>query len=152
MPALILESRKESSVFGFVGDCLSTQHSKDIVAAKIEQLITEFKPHTACWITTGWTLDFGEDPAKADPRMDDFIKGRMRVKDQPDRIEVVSAYCYGEKGENEGEVLMLGYIQRFKNSHPKIKRWRTLGGADDVTAEGTFPEAVKSGFQKTKGT
>lgn len=151
MPTLILENKKESSIFGFIGDSMGNEYAKDMVAGKIIALIAEFKPDTACWITTAWTLDFDKDKLRKDPRMEAFMQGKIRLKDQPDRIEIVNAYCYGVRGENEGEVLMMGYIKRFKNRHPEITKWKEMGGTDDFTAKGRFPEAVHEGFRKAKG-
>lgn len=151
MPTLILENKTDCSIFGFVGDSLKNEYTKDRTAEQMINLIREFKPHTACFITTAWTLEWDKERNKKDPRLEKFMRGELRVRDQPDRIEIVSAYCYGEKGENEGETLMVGIIQRFPNKHPKIKEWRTMGGADDTTAAGRFPEAIKEGFSRAKG-
>jgi hypothetical protein len=150
MPALILENPKECSIYGFVGDSMKDDFMKDRTAEQITRLIIENKPFSACWITTAWTLDWEKDP-ESSKRIDAFMSGRLRVSDQPDRIEIVNAYCYGEKGENEGESIMFGYIQRFKDKHPKITRWKIVEGKDDFTAGGRFPEAIQEGFSRAKG-
>jgi hypothetical protein len=149
MPALILEKPEDVSIFGFVGDAMKNDYTKSRTAEQMIELICEFKPHTACFVTTAWTLDWEGIPNR-DERLKGFMDGTLRVSQQPDRIEIVSAYCYGEKGENEGEVLMMGYIQRFKDKHPKIKRWKIMGGQDDVSAGGRFPEAIKKGFMANR--
>jgi hypothetical protein len=148
MPALILERKGDATIFGFVGDPMGGDIAKDVVALTITRCIKEFKPDCACFITTAWTLDFnalGSDEA--------FIEkvrtGQIRPSQHPDRVEVVNAYCYGERGESEGEALMFGYIQRFKDSHPKIKKWRII--EDDTSAEGRFPDAIKEGFKLARG-
>jgi hypothetical protein len=147
MPALILENKGSASVFGFTD--LDGDEAKDIVANKITEVIAEFKPDTACFITTAWTLEF-EKEKSSEAEIARFMSGHLRIRDHPNRIEIVSAYCYGDLGENEGEALMIGYIQRYPNQGPQIKRWKIMD--DDITtAEGRFPDAVKDGFKQAKG-
>lgn len=153
MPTLILESKKVNSIFGFIGNPLANDLMKDITADQITRCIAEFKPDCACLITTAWSIDFGDKGAPES--MWELLKsGQIRPSQHPDQIEIVSAYCYGEKGESEGEALMYGYIQRFKNSHPKIKKWKIIDSGDgdgDMTAKGRFPEAIQDGFKQARG-
>jgi hypothetical protein len=144
MPVLILEGKKETSLYGFVGGPMEDQSSKDIVASKITACIETFKPESACFITTAWSIDFEKN------KMDEFDlelwkAGATKLADHPNRIEIVSAYVYGVRGENKGEALMIGYIQRHPDSSPTIKRWNVI--QDGASAEGRFPDAVKRGFR-----
>lgn len=150
MPALILEKRNKVEIFGFAGNSMGGDLIKDIVADQITRLIADFRPDAACFITTAWTLDFGDKPA-SEEMIRKLRSGQIRPSQSPNRIEVVNAYCYGERGENEGEAFMMGYIQRFKNSHPKIKKWRTIAGDSELTTEGRFPDAIREGFQQARG-
>jgi hypothetical protein len=148
MPTLILEGKKASSIFGFVGDSMGGDLMKDITADQITRCIVEFKPDCACFITTAWSLDFG-DEGPSEAMVDLLRRGKIRPSQHPDRIEIVNAYCYGEKGESEGEALMIGRIQRFKDRGPKIKKWTIF--EDDASAEGRFPDAIKEGFKLARG-
>lgn len=148
MPALILEGKKANSIFGFIGDPMGSSLMKEIVADQITRCIAEFKPDCACFITTAWSIDFG-DKGASEAMVDLIRRGEIRPSQHPDRIEIVNAYCYGEQGESEGEALMVGHIQRFKDKHPKIKKWRIIEG--NTTAEGRFPEAIKEGFKLARG-
>jgi hypothetical protein len=149
MPALILEGKKAVNIFGFMGDPMSGDRGKDLVAMQITKMISEFKPHTACFITTAWSIDFGDEPA-SESMAELLMTGQIRPSQHPGRIEIVSAYCYGEEGENEGEVLMIGYIERFSDAHPKIKKWKILDDGG-LTAQGRFPEAIQEGFKLARG-
>lgn len=146
MPALILEGKEANSIFGFAGNPMANDMMKDIVADQITRCIAEFKPDCACFITTAWSLDFEGVPEE---EVEKYRSAQIRPSQHPDRIEIVSAYCYGEKGESEGEAVMIGYIQRFKDSHPKIKKWKIMDG--NTTAEGRFPEAIQEGFKLARG-
>jgi hypothetical protein len=148
MPALILEGKGAASLFGFVGNSMGNDLMKDIVADQITKCIAEFKPDCACLITTAWSIDFGDEPA-SEAMTELLRRGEIRPSQHPDRIEIVNAYCYGEKGESEGETLMIGYIQRFKDKSPRIKKWKII--EDDASAEGRFPDAIKEGFKLARG-
>ena len=152
MPALILEKTIEGkltgAIFGFAGDSMGCDRSKDWCAEQMARIISEFKPDCACFITTAWSLDFEE--MKASETFIDMVReGRIRASQHPDRIEIVNAYCYGERGESEGEAFMFGHIQRFKDRGPKIKKWKIISG--DTDSEGRFPEAIKEGFKLARG-
>jgi hypothetical protein len=148
MPALILEKKESVSIFGFIGNPMGGTVMKDLVAETIMNTIAEFKPDCACFITTAWSLDFG---AMGSPQemIDRYIRGELRPSQHPDRIEIVNAYCYGERGESEGEAMMVGYIQRSKDKGPKIKKWKIIDKG--ATAEGRFPEAIQEGFKLARG-
>jgi hypothetical protein len=148
MPTLILESKKANSIFGFVGDSMGGDLMKDITADQITRCIAEFKPDCACFITTAWSLEF-EEGEVGELQAEMMRSGKIRASQHPDRIEIVNAYCYGEKGESEGEALMIGYIQRFKDRGPKIKKWKII--EEDASATGRFPDAIKEGFRKARG-
>lgn len=149
MPALILESKEQVTIFGFAGNPMGGSRMKDLVAAQITKCIEQLKPDCACFISTAWSIDFEGKPPPSGAMVELIRKGEIRPSQHPDRIEIVNAYCYGEKGENEGEALMIGDIQRFENSHPKIKKWRII--EEGATAEGRFPEAIQDGFKLARG-
>jgi hypothetical protein len=150
MPALILESKSKVTVYGFLGDPMGGHQMKDRVADEITELIATDKPDVACWITTAWTVDFEKMGPMGDEELERWKRGNIRLSQHPDRIEIVNAYVYGERGPNEGEVLMMGFIRRSKNKGPEIKKWKIFD-QEGIEAEGRFPEAVKEGFQKAKG-
>jgi hypothetical protein len=144
MPALIVEGKKEVSIFGFIGDSMGDQLAKDTVASKITELIAEFKPYFVCFITTAWSVDFEKE------NLDELDKElwtavAMKVSEHPNRVEIVNAYCYGVQGPNKGESLMIGYIQRFPDKGPRIKKWKVV--KEGASAEGRFPDAIKEGFK-----
>jgi len=148
MPVLILESKEQASVFGFVGDPMSGQYAKDIVARKITECISTFKPDVACFITTAWSLDF-EKGGLSELDMELYKMGSIKISEHPDRVEIVNAYVYGVRGPNKGEALMIGYIQRHPDKGPTIRKWKVI--KEGASAEGRFPDAVKEGFELAKG-
>lgn len=150
MPALILEGKgeKANAIFGFMGESMRNEMMKDITATHLTMCIAELKPDCACFVTTAWSLDF-EAMNASEALIEAFRSGRIRASQHPDRIEIVNAYCYGERGESEGEALMIGYIQRFKDKGPTIKKWKII--SEDVSTEGRFPEAIKEGFKLARG-
>lgn len=149
MPALILEGKGSVSIFGFVGDCMGSWQAKDASAAQMTKLISEFKPDCACFVSTAWSLDL-EGKEVSEEMLEKIKSGEIRPSQHPDRIEIVNAYCYGESGESDGEALMMGYVQRFKDRGPKIKKWKIIED-DGVSAEGRFPEAIQEGFRLARG-
>lgn len=144
MPALIVENDESASVFGFVGDCMGSQQSKDMVAQQIIKCIVEFKPHCACFITTAWLADLEKEDL-SEFEMELWRAGVNKISDYPKRIEIVNAYYYGVRGPDKEEALMIGYIQRYPDAGPKIKKWKII--REGASAEGRFPDAVKEGFQ-----
>lgn len=148
MPALIIEGKEQASIFGFIGNCMDDQIGKDAIANQITKVISEFKPDCACFITTAWSIDF-EAEGMDEFDMELWKAGAFRVRDHPNRVEIVNAYVYGVRGPNEGEALMMGTIERFPDKGPRIKKWKVF--EEGASAEGRFPDAVKEGFRKAKG-
>jgi hypothetical protein len=148
MPALIIEGKTMVEVYGFVGDPMGGQFSKDLVARKITDCIETFDPDAACFITTAWSLDF-EKGGMDDFELELYKAGATKIKDHPKRVEIVSAYVYGVRGPNKGEAFMMGYIQRYPDKGPSIKKWKVV--TEGASAEGRFPDAIRKGFQLAKG-
>lgn len=148
MPALILESKAKITIYGFVGDPMGGNRMKDVVAAGITDLIATERPDCACFITTAWTVDFEALGMPGEEELERWKRGNIKLSEHPDRVEIVNAYVYGERGPNEGECLMVGYIKRSPNKGPQISKWKIH--QDGIEAEGRFPEAVKEGFRKAK--
>jgi hypothetical protein len=149
MPALILESKAAITIYGFVGNPMGGHRMKDAVAEEISNLIATDKPDSACFITTAWTVDFELLGITGEEELERWKHGAIKLSEHPARVEIVNAYVYGERGPHEGECLMVGYIQRSETKGPRIKSWKIH--ADEVEAQGRFPEAVKEGFRKAKG-
>jgi hypothetical protein len=144
MPVLILEGRKEVTVYGFIGKPMEGEYAKNSTARKITESIAAFKPDVACFITTAWSLDF-EKGGISERDVEAYMSGAIKIANHPARVEIVNAYVYGVRGSNKGEALMIGYIQRHPDKGPTIKEWKVI--KEGASAEGRFPDAVKEGFQ-----
>jgi hypothetical protein len=151
MPALILESEKAVNIFGFVGEPLVNTQAKDQCAEQIADLISKFKPDCACFVTTAWSVssDKKGKGGLSELEVELWRMGAMKLSEHPRRVEIVNAYCYGIRGPNKGEALMIGHIQRFPDKGPRIKKWIIMD--DETNAQGRFPDAIKKGFELAKG-
>jgi len=141
---LIMEKKGEGTICAFDPAFFMSQESKDNCAEAIIKTISVLKPDCACFITTAWTINFEENNV-SDLDVELLRSGTMRLADHPKKVEVVSAFCVGERGESEGEVLMMGFIERSPDKHPRIKKWKIMPGGMD--SEGRFPEAMREGFR-----
>lgn len=144
MPVIILEGKSGNSVYGFPGDSMGSYEAKDMAASAMTELIRQNKPDCACFVSTAWTV---EGLSELDAEM--YKSGSIKLSEHPKRIEIVHAYCYGERGPNEGEALMFGYIQRYPDKGPRIKKWKIHNDYD--ACMGRFPEAIKEGFKQARG-
>jgi hypothetical protein len=149
MPALILEGKYKATVYGFMGNSMEGEVMKNAVAAEITDLIATDKPDCACFVTTAWSVDFEALGESGEELLEQWKRGHTRLADHPNRVEIVNAYVYGERGPNEGECLMVGYVKRSGDKGPRVSKWKIH--TDEVSAEGRFPDAVKEGFRKAKG-
>jgi hypothetical protein len=148
IPALIIEGKEGASIFGFAGDAMFNNFSKDVVAKAITNCIAKFKPDCACFVTTAWSIDL-EKSGIDEFDLELWKAGAMKIADHPDRVEIVNAYYYSREGPEPEEALMIGYIQRYPDKGPTIRKWKII--KEGASAEGRFPDAVKGGFDLAKG-
>lgn len=147
LPTLIMEGKKPT-IIGFAGDAMKNNGVKDIVAGHMTELIAENDPDVVYWITSAWAL-MQDAKGVSELDMELYRMGAIKLSEHKHRVEIVNAYCYGEKPKLR-EAFMIGRIQRNKNRPPTISKWKIIEG-EGLTSEGRFPEAIRRGFKQAKG-
>ncbi len=140
MPMIFMENGKledgtRGNVIAALGFDIGDDATKDLGCMVITQVIQKFSPDAVCFITVGW---------QAPPVTDEELKYAPRPSMNPDRKEVVLCMCVGRAGNSDGEVVLLGEINR-SGDHPKITSWREMNG--DADSQGKFPDAIRAGLQ-----
>lgn len=151
MPTMILEKRfngeDHTAIIGLTEEFMKDQETKDDCAVLMTETIAKNKPDAVCFISTCWTLIMDKDHGPTQEEIQKTIKAGLSK--HPKRVEVVLCICCGERGEAEGESMMMGFIKRSR-SHPVIERWdiQMIGG--DNAISGRFIEAIREGFKQAK--
>ncbi len=145
MPVLFLEKDNDMAMVGLL--MMEDEQQKDMCAFVMEQLVRTTNPDSACFLSTAWMSRMREDNTY---KNDEEIKEAYRTGEilppskDPNRKEIVIAVCIGVKGENDGEAMMMGEIERSPDGPPRIKEWTIHD--DEWGMSGRFADAIKKGF------
>lgn len=146
MPVLFLEKDNERAIIGLM--MMGNEEEKDMCAFVMEQIIRVTNPDSACFISTAWLsmMEEGARKYQSDEEVREaFRSGELLPPSKdPNRKEIVVAVCVGVKGENDGEAMMMGEIERSPGKPPRIKEWTIHD--DDMGFSGRFAEAMQKGF------
>jgi len=147
LPVLFLEKDDETAVIGLL--LMENDTMKDICAKVMEMLVRVTNPDSACFVSTAWLSSMPEDKRgkyqSEEEIREAFDSGELpRPSEDPNRKEIVVAVCIGVKGENDGEAMMMGEIERSPDKPPRIKEWNIHD--DDMGMSGRFAGAIKEGF------
>jgi len=147
MPVLFLEKGDQRALIALM--LMDNNETKDLCAAVMEQIIRVTNPDSACFISTAWITTAKEENKGKYPDYESveeaYKRGHILPPSlDPDRKEIVIGVCIGIRGENDGQAMMVGEIERSPGKPPRIKDWKIHD--DDMVMKGRFADAMHDGF------
>lgn len=147
LPVLFLEKDKEAAIIGLA--LMENDMTKDFCAFVMETLIRVTNPDVAAFISCAWkgTPRSADQFSTAEEFEEAYRKGYIpRPRDDPSREEIVIAVVIGVRGENDGQCILSGEVERHEDKGPTIRSWEEWDN-EGTEVKGRFAEAIRKGFE-----
>lgn len=124
-PVLVVVSDTEVSMISF--EIPDEGAKKDLFGHVIPDAVKRVLPETqrCAFVVSAWTLDTGEDEAKAQEHKD-WLQNRRpgeQIRDHPDHVETLMLYAMDRDGDSE---FWLARIQRDGEHPPTLEEWTPI--------------------------